>query len=428
LKRKLADAVKPDFETLPLREDVVAYARAQAETGREVFIATAADLVLAQGVAQRLPFFKGVIASDGRTNLKGRHKAAALSARFPDGFAYVGDARPDLKVWEAAQEAVFVGGSSSLHGQVERLMGRPVPWLRPPAVSLKAWIKALRLHQWAKNSLIFVPLVLGGAVWSEQAWLSCLLGFLGMGALATATYVINDLLDLENDRRHWAKRKRAFASGLISIPVAVAIIPLGLAIGLTLGWLGGAGPMLLVLGVYLATTLSYSFGLKRAPILDIVLLAGLFTLRLAAGVVCADVAWSNWLLVFSMFIFGSLSFAKRHTELARLKSIGGEHLAGRGYVVQDEPLILAMGVSLASAAVLVIVMYLMEEAFRARFFGAPWALWSLPVVLALWLGRIWLLCGRGQLHDDPVVFAIRDKISLGLGAFLVLSVATAAFL
>jgi 4-hydroxybenzoate polyprenyltransferase len=428
LKRKLADAVQPDYETLPLREDVVAYARTQAEAGRELYIATAADLILAQGFARRLPFFKGVIGSDGVANLKAGHKAVALSARFPNGFAYVGDARPDLKVWEAAQEAIFVGGSSSLHRQTERLMGRPVLWLRPPAVNAKTWIKALRLHQWAKNSLIFVPLVLGGALWSEHAWLSCLLGFLGMGTLATATYVLNDLLDLEDDRRHWTKRNRAFARGLISIPVAAAIIPLGLATGLTLGWLGGGVGMLLVLGVYLATTLAYSFGLKRAPILDVVILAGLFTLRLAAGVVCANVAWSNWLLVFSMFIFGSLSFAKRQTELVRLKAKGGERLAGRGYIVQDEPMILAFGVSLASAAVLVIVMYLMEDAFMAHFFGSPQALWTLPVVLALWLGRIWLLCGRGELHDDPVVFAIRDKISLALGAFLGLSVAAAAFL
>ncbi len=424
LKRRLAEAVTLEVELLPLRADVLAWAEAEAAAGREVHVATAAHQDLARRLVARFDFIDEVIGSDGAANLKGRRKAAALAERFPDGFAYAGDASADLAIWAVAQEAVYVGRSAGLRRRLERI--RPPEAVLPaPRAGLRGWIKALRLHQWAKNALIFVPLALGGAVGSVSAWTQSVLGFLAMGCLASATYLLNDLLDLQEDRRHWSKRHRALASGLIPLHVGLALIPLGLVAGVGLGWQARGWGALGMLGLYLATTLSYSFQLKRVPILDVVLLAGLFTLRIAIGVVCAGVAWSAWLLVFSMFIFSSLSFAKRVTEMARLKARGGGQLAGRGYVAADEPLVMAFGVSLASAAVFVMVMYLIEEAFRADFYRTPGLLWALPVGLALWLGRIWLLCGRGQLHDDPVVFAVRDKVSLGLGALLALMIVAA---
>jgi 4-hydroxybenzoate polyprenyltransferase len=249
-----------------------------------------------------------------------------------------------------------------------------------------------------------------------------------MGVLASTTYVLNDLVDLREDRLHWSKRTRAFASGRISIGAGLALIPFGLVAGLALSYAANGLSSLAALGLYLAITLSYSFGLKRVPILDVVLLAGLFTLRLAIGVVCSDVAWSSWLLVFSMFVFSSLSLAKRATEISRLKASGGVGLAGRGYLAADEPFVFAMGVSLASAAVLIMVMYLIAEAFQAKFYRTPAFLWTIPCGLGLWLGRIWLLCGRGQLDDDPVVFAVRDKISLVLGSVLFISLVASVLL
>lgn len=424
LKRKLAEAASPLVELPPVREEVAAYAQAQAEAGREVHVAAPAHGALAAQLAARFAFLKGLAGSDGAVDLQGRRKAEALAARFPGGFAYAGDAAADLAVWAVAAEAVFTGGSASVRRRLERI--RPPSAVFPPArAALRDWIKALRLHQWVKNALIFVPLPLGGAAGDGRAWTSCLLGFLGMGALASGAYVLNDLLDLQEDRLHWSKRRRAFASGLIPIQAGMGLVPLGLFLGLGLGWLARGPAAAGMIGLYLISNLAYSFGLKRAPILDVVLLAGLLTLRLAIGVVCAGVAWSAWLLVFSMFIFSSLSFAKRATELARLKAHGGDHLAGRGYVAADEPLVMAMGVSLASAAVLVMVMYLIQEAFGTDFYREPGFLWALPAVLALWLGRIWLLCGRGQLDDDPVVFAVRDKVSLLLGAVTALSVLAA---
>ena len=428
LKRRLAEAVDLDVDLLPVREDVVAFAREQAEAGRPVYIATAADGPLAQKLAMRFDFARAIIGSDGAVNLKSANKAAALRERFPEGFAYVGDAAADLKVWAAAEEAIYAGGSGGLLRRLARIKAPSTVMPPPPRAGLKAWVRALRLHQWAKNSLIFVPIILGGQTHNLTAWTACVLGFLGMGVLASATYVLNDLFDLQEDRRHWTKKTRAFACGQLPIVAGLAVIPFGLIGGLAIGYAGAGLPAVGMLCLYLVVTLSYSFGLKRVPVLDVLILAGLFTLRIAFGVICAGVAWSAWLLVFSMFIFSSLSFAKRLTEIARLKARGGDKLSGRGYLAADEPLVLALGTSLASAAVFVMVMYLIGEAFLAGFYKAPGFMWTFPVVLALWLGRIWLLCGRGELDDDPVVFAVRDRISLGLGAFLALNLAAAIFL
>lgn len=426
LKRKLAEACPLDLKSLPFREEVVDYARAEAEAGREVYVATAADHDLAEALLEPLDFIKGVQGSDGVLNLKGRRKAEALAARFPGGFAYVGDAAPDLEVWRVATDCVFAGGSGSVARRLRR-MGAPVTRLPPRRAGLHDWIKLLRLHQWAKNGLIFLPLALGGALFSATAWLNCILGFVALGLIASGTYVFNDLADLQNDRRHWSKKTRAFASGLVSIPAGLALAPALVIAGFCLGALTGQPMLLGLLASYLVATVAYSLAIKQTPILDAMTLAGLFTLRLAIGVVCAAVLWSSWLLVFSMFIFSSLSLAKRSTELGRMAATGLERMPGRGYVKADAPLVFTLGVSLSTAATFVLVMYLIQDAFRHEFYHWPMALWTMPVVVALWTGRIWLLCGRQELHDDPVLFAVKDRVSLLLGAVGALGLVTAVF-
>jgi 4-hydroxybenzoate polyprenyltransferase len=427
LKRKLAEAGLLDLTSLPFREEVVDYARAEAAAGREVHVATAADQALAQALLEPLDFIQGVHGSDGVVNLKGRRKAEALAERFPDGFAYVGDSAADLEVWRVAADCVFAGASGSVVRRLNR-MGAPVTILPRRRPRLGDWIKLLRLHQWAKNVLVFLPLALGGALFSPAAWLDCALGFLALGLIASGTYVLNDLVDLQSDRRHWSKKNRAFACGLLPIPVGLALAPACVIAGFCLGALTGQPMLLLLLAGYLATTVSYSLAIKQIPILDAMTLAGLFTLRLAIGVVCAAVLWSPWLLVFSMFIFSSLSLAKRSTELSRTTAAGLERMPGRGYVKADASLVFALGVSLSTAATFVLVMYLIQDAFRHEFYRYPGALWSMPVVIALWTGRIWLLCGRQELHDDPVLFAVKDKVSLLLGALGALGLVSAVFL
>lgn len=282
-----------------------------------------------------------------------------------------------------------------------------------------ALLRSLRPHQWAKNTLIFIPLILAGRAGDREAWIACGLGFVAWGLVASAAYLVNDLKDLSFDRLHHSKRKRPIASGELPTGLAVAAGATIGACGLLLAiFLGKAAFLLLLL--YAVASIAYSFGLKRVPILDVLILAALFTMRLVFGIAVADVPASPWLLVFSMFVFMSLSLAKRYAEAARNGNDGRNEIQGRGYIARDTPLLLALGVSTTAGAVLIMILYLIEEAFAAAFYRSPVWLWLLPVILFLWLGRIWLLAGRQVLDEDPIRFAIGDRASLGLGLTMII--------
>jgi 4-hydroxybenzoate polyprenyltransferase len=281
-----------------------------------------------------------------------------------------------------------------------------------------ALVEGLRLHQWAKNVLIFIPMLLSGTL-NAAAWIDCLVGFLAWGILASSTYLLNDLRDIKSDRSHWSKWSRPMARGDLPIPVAVTTAIGGIAVGLAISWMLGVGAFLILL-TYLVSTMAYSLWLKRLPITDVFVLASLYTLRLFFGIELATISYSPWLLVFSMFVFLSLSLAKRFTEVGRSGTYGRDTIEGRGYVPKDAPLILGMGLATAMGAVLIMVLYLINEAFGATFYRTPLLLWPVPALLFLWLGRIWLLAGRDELDDDPIRFAVRDRVSLGLGAAVTL--------
>ncbi|WP_127144836.1 UbiA family prenyltransferase [Pelagibacterium montanilacus] len=418
LKRRLAEAVALDVEHLPVNAELIAYAEAEAGRGRQIVLATAADTLIASKVAKRFAFIDRVIASDGETNLKGPEKARVLAEMFPDGFVYAGDSHADLAVWKKAAGSVIVGASPALERAARAASPMEKVFARPP--SLGAWAKAARLHQWAKNLLVFVPLVLSGHMLDPVAWWSAGLAFLALGVLASSTYMINDLWDIADDRRHWTKRNRPIASGRLRLGHTVMAVPIGLAMAFGLGALAG-GAVMLVLAAYLGLTLSYSLALKRKPVLDAFVLAVLFTLRLVLGIAAVGVVASPWLLVFSMFLFASLSFAKRQTEVQRMAETGrdiGEKIAGRGYFAMDAPFILAMGVSSGMASILIMVLYLTQDALMADFYGNSVWLWAIPALLFLWLSRIWMICQRGELNDDPVAFAIKDPKSLVLCGFV----------
>jgi 4-hydroxybenzoate polyprenyltransferase len=414
LKAQLAERTEIAVDLLPENEALVAYARQADAEGREVHMATGADRKIAEAVSQRYPFIREVLASGGHVNLKGKHKAAALKARFPGGFVYAGDSSADRAVWREAKGSVYAGLEGPLHRSAGRdaTLEASAPRANP---SLKVWAKALRVHQWAKNGLVFAPMILAGKLGDLSLWATCMAGFLAMGLIASATYLINDLADLEDDRRHWSKRNRPLASGALPLRYAMTFAPLALIAGLSTALAAGGAAGLICALVYCVGTLAYSFRLKRVPLLDVVMLAGLFTVRLMLGSVLAETILSNWLLVFSMFLFASLGFAKRGVEIDRANARGSAP-AGRGYLPADAPLVSAFGASTAVAAVIVLVMYLIEDAFPKGLYRTPDILWGAPVLLALWLGRIWLLCGRGQLNDDPVAFAVKDPTSLVLGA------------
>lgn len=417
LKQKLAHAAEIDVAGLPVTEDLVSFAAREAAHGRDVHLATAADMSVAESIRERFPFIARVFASNGETNLKSREKARVLTEAFPGGFAYAGNSRADLAVWQAAGETIIVNPAPGLV-KAAGAIRPPSQIIARPRRGLRFAAKVLRLHQWAKNGLIFAPLLLGGVLFEAAAWGQAAAGFLALSVLASATYLLNDLFDLADDRRHWSKRNRPLASGALPIAHALVLIPAGMAVAYAIAALAIGAVGVAFLTAYLAVTLAYSFSLKKIELLDAAVLASLFTLRLGFGVALAGVVLSPWLLVFSMFLFLSLSFAKRHVEVTRMEARGRSTAAGRGYKAGDGPMVAMIGAASGLAAVQVLVMYVMNEAYRAGAYVAPVMLWAVPPILFLWIARIWLLAQRGELDDDPVAFAVKDPPSLLLGFML----------
>jgi 4-hydroxybenzoate polyprenyltransferase len=287
-------------------------------------------------------------------------------------------------------------------------------------------IRSLRLHQWVKNTLVFVPLVLGGKAGDLNAWKVAAIGFVALCFAVSASYIINDLRDLPHDRDHVSKRLRPLASGELSVRLAVLVAILALAIGFGIAASIGRDEVAMLL-LYVVGAVSYSFVLKRVPIVDVFVIACLFTFRLGLGIMLVDVKISPWLLVFSTFVFLSLSAAKRYTELLRLMPKGMDKLPGRGYVASDAPLVLALGIASMLGAVLILIVYILEDAFPRAVYGNSAWLWTIPPILFLFLGRVWLLSQRGQMLDDPVAFALRDRVSLFYGFLMSLGFAAALF-
>lgn len=425
VKARLQRGADIDVDALPANQAVLDYCREARAAGRPVWLVSAADQEMADRLAARFGVFDGVIGSDGRTNNKAGAKAQRLRKAFPEGFEYIGDSPADIAVWRAATAASLVGGGAARRDTVERSGVRIARTFARPPARLKDWRKALRLHQWAKNALIFVAPLL--AIKTSAATLTaCVIAFPLLGLMASGTYILNDLVDLTADRQHHSKRARPFASGKIKLwqgfLAAPSLILAGLAGGFML-----SPPFALTMASYLVVTLGYSLLLKRVPLIDAVLLGFLYTLRLIMGGVLTGTAVTQWLLVFSMFLFVSLSMAKRHVEVVRKAAAGTTHLANRGYRAEDAPLTLGLGLATATATPVILVLYLIDSAWPSGAYAEPNALWAAPVVLSLWLMRVWLLANRAELDDDPVTFALKDPPSLALAAFLGLAFLFAAF-
>ncbi len=428
-KRELTANTQVDIDVLPANDAVIAHIQAARDAGRKVWLVSAADQKMVDAVAARFGFFDRAIGSDGVRNLKGARKAKLLAESFPDGFEYVGDSPADVKVWRVGLVAAHVGGGEARRRQLEK-QGVKVTASLPTGATgsgAKAWRKELRMHQWAKNGMLFVAPVLALRLLNAETFGYCLAGFLCLSLMASGTYLLNDLVDLSADRRHHTKRNRPFASGRIKLWQGMIVSPALIAGGMAAGWL--VSPLFGVcLVIYLVTTLSYSFYIKRVPLLDTLLLAFLYTLRLVMGGVLAGVPVTEWLLVFSMFLFFSLSLAKRHVEVVRKADAGINHVANRGYVARDAALTLGMGLASATATPVILALYIIGEARPSGLYSHPEMLWGAPIMLTLWLSRVWLLANRAELDDDPVSFAVRDPISILIGAGLAVFFAAAAFL
>ena len=416
-----------DLEVLPLNEEVLAYVRAEKAKGRAIWLVSAADQSIVEAIAARVGVFDRAIGSDGRTNNKGMRKAELLTSLAPEGFEYIGDSNADMKVWEKASAAAHVGGGDARKREIEQRGVTVVASFKSPNEGLKAWRKALRLHQWAKNAMMFVAPILGLRLLDLATITACLAGFVCMGVMASGTYLLNDLLDLSADRRHHSKRRRPFAAGRLPLVQGLMAAPV-LIVGALIGGALISSGFGVAMAIYLVITLAYSFGLKRVPLFDTMILAFLFTIRLIMGGVLASVVVTQWLLVFSMFLFFSLSLAKRHVEVLRKVEAGLTKSAGRGYEARDASLTLGLGLASATATPVILALYIIGEAGPSGLYHQPQFLWGAPLLLSMWLCRVWLLANRAELDDDPVSFAVKDPLSLAIGVGLAAFFAAAAFL
>ncbi len=414
VKQQLAGLSRFDPSVLPYNQPLLDWLTEQRAAGRRLVLCTAADRSIADAVAGHLGIFDEVLASDGQTNLGGAHKAQALERRFgAGGFDYAGNARTDLKVWSRARQAVVVNAPESV-SRAARQVSEVGQTFAPQPVGPGTLARVLRMHQWAKNLLLFMAPMAAHMLPEAGLATSLILAFLAFSLCASAVYVANDLLDLDSDRHHPRKRRRPFASGRVPVAIGVALAPLLLGGALLLAL--QVGPAFVAwLVAYFALTCAYSWGLKRLVIVDCLVLAMLYTLRIIAGAAAADIPLSFWLLAFSAFLFLSLAFVKRYAELEVQAGIGRERAHGRGYLTSDAPLVQSLGVMSGYAAVVVLALYLNSDSVL-RLYHSPEFMWCAVPVMLFWISWIWMKAHRGQMHDDPLLFALRDRASLAAGA------------
>ncbi len=418
LKRFMVRNAPVDPATLPYREEVLEEMRRARDDGRRVLLVTASDQGTADLVAGHLALFDEAIGSNGENNLKAQHKADYLTSRFEaGGFQYIGDSRADLPVWKAANEAIMVWPSSRTRMAAERsvpkarvLSERPSQW--------KAAVRELRPHQWAKNVLLFVPLYFSHQYTDLHLVFTAVMAFLSFCFCASSIYVLNDLVDLPSDRQHRTKSQRPLAAGTLSIPSGIVLSAGSLTLAVALAAIFVNSAFVLVLFGYVVLTTAYTFVLKQRMIVDVLTLASLFTYRVFAGGVAVSVSLSPWLLAFSIFFFTSLAFVKRYAELIQIKGDPTQSLKGRDYVPADLPIIASAGPAAGLIAVLVFALYI-NSPTMVVYYSRPEALWGICLILVYWIIRIWFLAARNQMHDDPVLFAVKDRISLAAGALVV---------
>ncbi|MCG3118529.1 MAG: Protoheme IX farnesyltransferase [bacterium] len=416
-KRQLALRVKLNPASLPYRENVLAFLKKEREAGRAIVLATAADEQVAQGVAAHLGLFAEVLASNGAINLSGHRKLEALKKNSGhNGFDYIGDAEVDLPLWQAAQQAYLVEPSGRLLGKARRVATVSGVFTEKKNFFFSLF-KALRVYQWVKNILVFVPLLMAHKVLEVDLNWQALYAFIAFSLCASSVYIVNDLLDLEADRLHPHKRHRPFAAGTLPIKVGVFTAPLLLA-----GSFIVAATLLplhfsLLLGSYFVLTTAYSFHLKRVLIIDVLVLAGLYTLRIFAGGIATDVPISPWLLAFSMFFFLNLAFVKRFSELYLMQENKQNKSKGRGYVVGDIDLFRSIGPASGYLAVVVLCFYINSKEV-VPLYKHPEFLLLIGPFLLYWMTRMWLWALRGKMTDDPIVFTAKDPISYLIGAIV----------
>ena len=420
MKREVAARAKFDAAALPFNSQLLDWLKSEKAAGRRLILVTDADSRIANQVAGQTGLFDEILAGNQDLGSASTLRGALLQRFGEHGFDYVGGSKVDDLLWASARNAIVIGTLA----QVERT--RKLTFVErsfaPGGWTARLWIKSLRLHQWAKNALIFLPALFSHRILQSQVLIDSALAFLAFSLCASSVYVINDLFDLAADRRHPRKRARPFANGRLTSRsgFAAAIVLLSLATGLALavGYRFAA-----VLGGYYLLTWTYSLRLKHLALVDVMTLAALYTLRIIAGSSATSIPVSFWLLAFSIFIFLSLGIAKRYTEINEARQSGNLAISDRGYSAADLPFLLSIGVAAGYCTVVVMAFYI-NSGDSLLLYHHRKPLWLVCPLLLFWISRIWLLTARGKMPDDPVVFALRDRSSwmvLGIIALIVLA-------
>ncbi len=412
-KRQISVRVTLDVPALPYHEELIEHLKAERSRGRRLVLATAADEQIARQVADYLGLFDLVLASDGRLNLSPQAKSEQLIARFGmKGFDYVGNGRRDLAVWSAARKAIVVSSSPRLRDRAARVAEIERTLCGPHGYAL-AFLRAIRPEQWLKNILVFVPLATVNDRPGVEVLARAVLAFLAFSFCASCVYLVNDLADLDADRRHPHKRHRPLAAGELPLLWALVSVPLLLGSAF-LVCLPLPRSFEITLGVYYLMNLGYSFTLKRIVLLDVVVLAGLYTMRIMAGSASVDVWPSSWLLAFFTFLFLSLALVKRYAELEMVRVASGNAAQVRGYRVIDMELLASLGSGSGYVAVLVLAIYISSGAAQLVY-ARHMLMWLLCPMLLYWISYVWLIAHRGKMRDDPLVFTMRDRPSQAVG-------------
>ena len=400
-------------DKIPANERVLVLIEEARKSGRPVILATASHARVAEIAAARFGPFDEVISSSDAVNLKGHAKAIELVNRYGDGgFDYVGDSLADRAIFERAKTALIVSPNADQEitelGNGERIRRRNhLPW------RARVWFRAARPHQWVKNFLVFVPVLAAGTL-NFDSTVALALAFVSLSAVASSLYIFNDLLDIWHDRSHPDKKKRPLASGDLSIAEGVAITAFGLLLGALLGVFLGELFMSVLLG-YAVLSISYSTFLKKLILVDAFVLAALYVIRLVAGSIVAQVPLSGWLLVFSMFVFLSLGLAKRYVEIDGSEEHGATSIRGRGYTYLDRSFVGIAGISLSVVSGALLALYVADQTQVESQLVNVTLLWLVVPLWLFWVLRLWILAERRQLHSDPILFAVRDKLSIVVG-------------
>ena len=409
LKREISIRTSLDVETLPYNTHFIEWLKSEKKKGRQVYLATAAHQKIAEEIAKYLNIFDGFWASECNCNLKGVTKCTLIKEKIGDNFVYAGDSAADLPIWLESQAAVLVNVSSALAKKIRKKVVVEAEF-PPKKIGIKTWARALRVHQWVKNFLLFVPLLTAFEFLDIFKICSVSFAFFAYSFVASGTYILNDLWDLKADRVHTSKRSRPFACGEIPIINGIFVVGVLFIVALVIAlYISTAFTTVLI--TYFLLTTAYSLFFKQHVIVDIIMLSLLYTLRIIAGVTVIQVSIRSWLLAFSMFIFLSLALIKRCAELVSIEKIEQKKvISGRDYKPSDLVVLWPLGVGASLSAIVVFGLFISAPETQQKY-ASPELLWCSAISIMYWLGRMWIKTSRGEMHDDPIVYVIEDDVS-----------------